>query len=58
MELTIPVKVKLESTILDICDSRPTCEDCPFWYRHKGCYFRDKTPKEWGKLRLIFHESN
>lgn len=30
------------------CKCNPTCEKCPYRKEHKGCYFRDKTPREWG----------
>ncbi len=29
------------------CDSNPTCEGCKYRIKHKGCYFREKTPREW-----------
>ena len=41
------ITVKFENTIMEICDSHPTCEGCIFREERKGCYFRGKTPKEW-----------
>lgn len=31
----------------DHCESHPTCENCQFRLNHKGCGFRNKTPREW-----------
>lgn len=45
------VTVKFENTIMEICDSHPTCEGCIFRLEHKGCYFRGKSPKEWHEIR-------
>lgn len=45
------ITVKFENTIMDICDSHPTCEGCIFERKYKGCYFRGKSPKEWHELR-------
>ena len=53
MELTIPVNVDYTNTVVDICRGHPTCEDCPFLEKYKGCYFRGKTPREW-KIPEVF----
>ena len=45
------ITVKFENTIMEICDSHPTCEGCIFQEQYKGCYFRGKTPKEWNEIR-------
>ena len=45
------ITVKFENTIMEICDSHPTCEGCIFQEQYKGCYFRRKTPKEWHEIR-------
>lgn len=45
------ITVKFENTIMEICDSHPTCEGCIFQEQYKGCYFRGKTPKEWHEIR-------
>ncbi|MBO7735650.1 MAG: hypothetical protein J6S67_23995 [Methanobrevibacter sp.] len=45
------ITVKFENTIMEICDSHPTCEGCVFKRKYKGCYFRGKSPKEWHELR-------
>jgi len=45
------ITVKFENVIMDICDAHPTCEGCPFWKKHQGCYFRGKTPREWQEIR-------
>ena len=45
------ITVKFENTIMEICDSHPTCEGCIFQEQYKGCYFRGKTPKEWHERR-------
>lgn len=45
------ITVKFENTIMEICDSHPTCEGCIFREEYKGCYFRGKTPKEWHEIR-------
>lgn len=45
------ITVKFENTIMEICDSHPTCEGCIFQEQYKGCYFRGKSPKEWHELR-------
>lgn len=45
------ITVKFENTIMEICDSHPTCEGCAFKRKYKGCYFRGKSPKEWYELR-------
>lgn len=45
------ITVKLENTIMEICDSHPTCEGCIFKEEYKGCYFRGKSPKEWHEIR-------
>lgn len=45
------ITVKFENTIMEICDSHPTCEGCIFREKYKGCYFRGKSPKEWHELR-------
>ena len=47
MELKIPVKVEYTNVVVEKCKGHPTCEGCPFWKKHKGCYFRGKTPREW-----------
>ena len=51
--LDVTVNVKLECTIIEICDSHPTCEGCCFRKEHKGCYFRNKTPREWDEIRKV-----
>lgn len=43
--------VKFENTIIEICDSHPTCDGCIFKKKYKGCYFRGKSPKEWHEIR-------
>lgn len=45
------ITVKFENTIMEICDSHPTCEGCIFREKYKGCYFRGKSPKEWHEIR-------
>lgn len=45
------ITVKFENTIMEICDSHPTCEGCIFQEKYKGCYFRGKSPKEWHEIR-------
>lgn len=30
------------------CTQHPTCDACCFRQEHIGCYFRNKTPREWG----------
>ena len=35
------------NNVKQFCESFPTCECCPFREEHKGCMFRDKTPREW-----------
>ena len=45
------ITVKFENTIMEICDSHPTCEGCIFQDQYKVCYFRGKTPKEWHEIR-------
>jgi len=30
------------------CKSNSTCDKCTFKQKHKGCFFRGKTPREWG----------
>lgn len=55
MELVVPVKVEITNMVKELCDCLKTCEDpsgkkCPYWIEHQGCYFRGKTPKEWGDL--------
>ena len=45
------ITVKIENSIMDICDAHPTCEGCPFWKKHQGCYFKGKTPREWQEIR-------
>ena len=45
------ITVKIENTIMEICDSHPTCEGCIFQLKYKGCYFRGKSPKEWHEIR-------
>ena len=45
------ITVKFENTIMEICDSHPTCEGCIFQEQYKGCYFIGKTPKEWHEIR-------
>lgn len=47
------ITVKFENTIMEICDSHPTCEGCIFREEYKGCYFRGKTPKEWHEIRRV-----
>lgn len=37
------ITVKFENTIMEICDSHPTCEGCIFREKYKGCYFRGKS---------------
>lgn len=45
------ITINIENTIIEICDSHPTCEGCVFEEKYKGCYFRGKTPKEWYEIR-------
>lgn len=45
------ITVKVENTIMEICDSHPTYEGCIFQEQYKGCYFRGKSPKEWHEIR-------
>ena len=33
--------------LFEDCSAHPTCEKCDFWQVHKGCSFRNKTPREW-----------
>lgn len=33
--------------IFEHCESHPTCENYQFRLNHKGCGFRNKTPREW-----------
>lgn len=47
MEWKIPVKVEYTNVVVEMCKAHPTCEGCAFWKKHKGCYFRGKTPREW-----------
>lgn len=61
MELTLPIKVELTNTVMDLCQKLPTCEyesgeKCPFWVKHEGCFFRGKTPREWDKIGEVWEE--
>lgn len=51
MNLTIPIKLEVTDLLRDMCRKHPTCEGCCFREEHKGCYFRGKTPREWGNLK-------
>lgn len=33
--------------LYNYCLEHPTCENCQFWAPHKGCKFRNSTPREW-----------
>lgn len=46
-QLTATIKVDFTDTVRNICALHPTCEGCCFMEKHKGCYFRGKTPREW-----------
>ena len=37
--------------IIEYCKKRPTCEGSDFRIKHKGCFFRGKSPKEWHGIR-------
>ena len=47
MELKIPVKVEYTNVVVEMCKTHPTCDECPFLEKYKGCYFRGKIPREW-----------
>lgn len=34
-------------SIIKYCKNHPTCDNCQFKIEKKGCYFRNKLPREW-----------